>query len=199
MKESHLKEAMKRKIIMNDKWVIIEEFPNYSICKEGIVMNNKTHHLKYPSIGARGYPVVSLRKNNKTYLRTIHILLGRAFILNDDIINKTQINHIDGDKTNYNLNNLEWVSQQENNIHARKTGLHKSDGDKAVIQLENNNTILHEYKSASEASRQTGISRSSICQVCNHYINSKGSRRLTAGGYKWEWKEQYNEKQLDNQ
>ena len=101
---------------------------------------------------------------------------------------KTQINHIDGNKENFDLSNLEWVTPQENIIHARKTGLHTSDGDKAVIQLSKNGEIIAEYKSASEASRQTGIGRANIYNVCRHYISKDGKRYLTAGGYKWEWK-----------
>lgn len=169
-------------------WVILQEFPDYSISKSGLIKNNKTGRIKYPSIGAKGYPVVSLQKDGKQYLRTIHILLGRTFIYNDNPQEKTQINHIDGNKENFNLSNLEWVTPQENVIHARKTGLHTSDGDKAVIQLSKDGKIIAEYKSASEASRQTGINRGNICKVSNHYISKEGKRSLTAGGYKWEWK-----------
>ena len=172
----------------NEYWVILQEFPDYSISKSGFIKNNKTGHIKHPSIGARGYPVVSLQKDGKQYLRTIHILLGRTFIYNDNPKEKTQINHIDGNKENFNLSNLEWVTPQENIIHARKTGLHISDGDKAVIQLSKDGEIIAEYKSASEASRQTGIGRANICNVCRHYVSKEGKRYLTAGGYKWEWK-----------
>lgn len=173
---------------MEEKWSIIEEFPNYQISTLGKIYNIKTKKYKKISLGARGYPVVSLRKDGKTYLRTIHILLGRAFIKNDDPEHKIQINHIDGDKTNYNLNNLEWVTPQENNLHARKTGLHTSDGDKAVIQYDLNGNFIAEYKSASEASRQTGIGRGNICNVCRKALNQHENPYKTAGGYKWEWK-----------
>ena len=171
-----------------EKWVIIQEFPDYSICKDGKVKNNKTGYIKYPSNGTRGYPVVSLQKDGKRYLRTIHILLGRTFIYNDNPTIKTQINHIDGNKMNFKLDNLEWVTPQENIIHARKTGLHKTDGDKAVIQLTKQGDFIAEYKSASEASRQTGICRSNICNVCRGTLNRHGNPIKTAGGYIWIWK-----------
>ena len=179
---------MRKNVNDIDEWVILEEFPSYSINRKGFVKKNETGHIKIPSMGTRGYPVVSLQKNKKTYLRTIHILLGRTFIFNNDPIHKTQINHIDGDKANYNLSNLEWVTPQENNNHARCTGLHLSDGDKAVIQLDQNNNIIAEYRSASEASRITGIGRANICNVCRHYVSKDNRHYYTAGGYKWEWK-----------
>ena len=167
---------------MDEEWVTIEEFPKYEVSKDGRVRNKETGHIKSPSRGGLGYPVVSLWKDDKQYLRTIHILLGRTFIPNPD--NKPQINHIDGNKENYNLENLEWVTPLENMSHARRTGLHKSDGDKAVLQFTKNGSLLHEYKSASEASRATGINRGNISVVARGNGRSK-----TAGGYIWKYKE----------
>ena len=173
---------------VEEKQTTIEEFPNYQISTLGRVFNTITKKYKQISLGQRGYPVLSLRKDGKTYIRTIHILLGRAFIKNDDAEHKTQINHIDGDKTNYSLDNLEQVTPKENILHARKTGLHISDGDKAVIQYSLDGEFIAEYKSASEASRQTGIGRANICNVCRKALNQHGNPYKTAGGYKQEWK-----------
>lgn len=70
-----------------------------------------------------GYITVSLNKNNKTKICTIHRLVAIAFIENPE--NKIQVNHIDGDKSNNTVDNLEWVSQEENMQHAVNTGLLK--------------------------------------------------------------------------
>lgn len=170
---------------MSEKeWKTVDEFPNYEISKNGFVRNKTTGHIKKPSIGKRGYPSISIYKNGNAYQRTIHILLGRAFINNPE--NKPQINHIDGNKENYSLSNLEWNTPKENTDHARRTGLHKSDGDKAVIQKDLNGKITNRFRSASEASRITGIGRSSICNVCNKRF-CNGRHNYTAGGYKWDW------------
>lgn len=167
---------------MNDEiiWKTIDEFPNYDINNLGQVRNNKTGYIKKPSIGKRGYSVVSLQKDRKQYLKTIHRLIAKAFI--DNPYNKPEINHIDGDKTNYSLDNLEWCTAQENNIHMRKTGLHKSDGDKKVAQYDKNWNLINTYKSASEAARVLNLNRADICSVC------RGTTRLrTVGGCYWRY------------
>ena len=166
-------------------WKIIEEFPCYSISNYGKVINNKTNKLKTFSVGKEGYPYFSFWKNKKQYCRKLHVLLARAFIPNPE--NFPQVNHIDGNKKNFSLENLEWVTAKENNIHARRTGLHKSDGDKSVLQFDKSGNFIAEFKSASEASRKTLISRGNICNVANHRVIGN-KRILSAGGYKWEWK-----------
>lgn len=146
-----------------DEWITIEDFPKYEITKNGRVRNKETQHIKTPSPGKRGYPVVSLWKDGKQYLRTIHILLARTFIPNPE--NKPQVNHIDGNKENYDLGNLEWVSARENVLHAKRTGLQKSDGDKVVRQYTKTGDLVCTYKSASEAARENGYTRSAICNA----------------------------------
>lgn len=163
------------------EWYPIDGFPDYEIRKDGYARNKKTGKIKTPSLGHRGYPVHSLRDHDgKFYLRTVHTLLARAFIPNP--IGKPEVNHIDGDKTNYSIENLEWCTRAENDAHARRTGLHKSDGDKEVVQYTKGGKLVATYKSASYASRVTGIGRSNICNVACHRGYCK-----TAGGYKWEW------------
>lgn len=162
------------------EWVTIEEFPNYQITKDGKIRNKSTQKIRKNSLGHLGYPVVSLRKNGKMYLRTIHILLARTFIPNPE--NKPEVNHIDGNKANYKLENLEWVTRKENDNHARRTGLHKSDGDKPVLQYTKDMNFIRRYKSASEAARVTGFSRSQISNV------ARGQKRCkTCHGYIWKY------------
>ena len=62
------------------------------------------------------YPTVF---NGGTFF--VHKLIAEAFLPNPD--HKSQINHIDGDKNNYSVENLEWVTPSENMVHAYKTGL----------------------------------------------------------------------------
>lgn len=68
-----------------------------------------------------GYWGVLLTKNNKSMCYSIHRLVAKAFLPNPE--NKTQVNHIDGDKQNNSVTNLEWCTPKENIQHAWRTGL----------------------------------------------------------------------------
>lgn len=160
-------------------WIDIEEFPNYEISNKARIRKKDTKKVRKISVGKRGYPVISLKKEGKLYLRTLHILFARAFIPNPE--NKPQVNHIDGDKCNCSLTNLEWVSCKENNAHARKTGLHISDGDKRIGQYKDG-ILIRIFKSASEASRITKFNRGNICSC------ARGNTKLkTTKGYEWKY------------
>jgi hypothetical protein len=69
------------------------------------------------------YLCVNLYKNGKLKIMKVHRLVGFAFLNNE--LNKPVINHIDGNKQNNILSNLEWSSIKENNIHAWEMGLKK--------------------------------------------------------------------------
>lgn len=69
----------------------------------------------------KGYYQIHLHKNGVCKTSKIHRLVAEAFIPNP--LNKSQVNHIDGNKINNNVENLEWATQEENMQHAYKTGL----------------------------------------------------------------------------
>jgi DNA invertase Pin-like site-specific DNA recombinase len=69
----------------------------------------------------KGYKVVTLYKDGKQKVKEVHRLIAEAFIPNEE--NKPQVNHINGDKTDNSLNNLEWVTVSENIQHAFDNGL----------------------------------------------------------------------------
>jgi len=78
-----------------------------------------------------GYRRVQLRDRNGRYKgRLVHRLVAEAFIPNPE--NKPCINHIDGDKANNHIDNLEWCTYSENNKHAFRTGLKVMEGHNAV-------------------------------------------------------------------
>lgn len=71
------------------------------------------------TLNNRGYLTVVIRR--KTHM--LHRLVAQAFLPNPE--NKAMVNHLDGDKQNNHVSNLEWCTVQENNQHARETGLHR--------------------------------------------------------------------------
>lgn len=74
-----------------------------------------------PSTISKGYKGVILTKDKKRYPKKVHRLVAQEFIPNPE--NKPQINHIDCNKTNNSVENLEWCTNSENQIHAYKHGL----------------------------------------------------------------------------
>ena len=89
----------------------IKDFPNYTIDEYGTVTNKHSRIMKQ-LLNSNTYFRVNLRKNGESYAKSVHRLLGEAFIPNPD--NKPCIDHIDRNKQNNSLDNLRWVTHQEN-------------------------------------------------------------------------------------
>lgn len=104
-------------------WKQIEGFEDYSVSSYGRVISSKYNKrsILVGGVKKNGYPFVLLSKNNKRFLRTVHRLVAIAFLPNPE--NKKEVNHIDGNKRNANVSNLEWATRLENGSHASACGL----------------------------------------------------------------------------
>ena len=101
----------------------------YAVSSDGKVINLKTGYIMKPFINHKGYHVVHLSHNKKSYTIPIHRLVALEFIPNPD--NKPQVNHIDGVKSNNSVQNLEWCTCKENIHHAEEHNLrHYNHGSK---------------------------------------------------------------------
>ena len=114
-----------------------------------------------------GYIIVSLYYENNNYLRRVHRLVAEAFLPNPD--NLPVVNHIDGNKSNSKLCNLEWVSILDNMAHAIQTGLRDGHG---IFTSDEVAAILNSYNtsdvSQTELARFYGVSVSVISNIVNH-------------------------------
>lgn len=121
--------------------------------KKGVIMRDyKPHHS--------GYIYIYLRVNIDKY--ALHRLVAQTFIPN--LENKPFVNHIDGNKLNNAVSNLEWVTCAENNLHNHKIGLIKCFKRK-VGQYDLEMNEINRFESIKETSYKTQISLSCIKDV----------------------------------
>lgn len=151
-------------------------------------------HIRYgrvlsKAIGTTGYYIIVLSKNSKTKQARIHRLVAEAFIDNPN--NYPCVNHIDGNKLNNNVDNLEWCSHSHNNKEAYRLGLKKSTwkgkinkenpNSKPIMQFDLEDNFIRNWESAEQVKRELGYCAENIRSCCN-------GRRKKANGYKWKFK-----------
>ena len=119
-----------------------------------------------------GYKVINLYKNGKSKFITVHRLVAYMFIPNDDPINKKCINHIDEDKTNNSVSNLEWCTVEYNNNHGTRnekvsnTQKLKGNNGNHIISIDINTKEIVKYVSAEEVERNDGFRSETINRKC---------------------------------
>lgn len=159
-----------------ETFVKIEGFENYEVSNLGKVRNMKTGKILKPQPDKDGYLRLGLYENNKKKKLFLHRIIATTFIDNPE--GKPCVNHIDENKLNNDLSNLEWCTVRENIIHGTRTKRVAEKLSQKVIQLDLNDNILNVFKSMRQAERETGIPNGSISSCCNGKLKS-------AGGFKW--------------
>lgn len=169
----------------------IKGFPQYYITDTGDVYsrvrpnNYRIKKLKTVFGGTSGYPFVGLWKEGKHYNKMIHRMVAETFIPNPE--NKPQVNHIDGNKFNNNVSNLEWVTDSENKKHRYKVlgynspnkgKFGKDNGKSKIVQQIKDGNVIAEFYGVGDAHRRTGIDINSINRCCL-------GQQDFAGGYQW--------------
>jgi hypothetical protein len=142
-------------------WLNSKMLDGYKISISGKVINTKGKLLKSLDNG-RGY--IRINVSNKTYY--IHRLVADAFIPNP--LNKPAVNHIDGNKANNHVSNLEWVTHSENSIHAISTGLNNCRGEsntRAKLSNQDAINIINDSRKLKEIALDYGVSYKKISDI----------------------------------
>jgi hypothetical protein len=155
-----------------------KEIPGYSqymISRNGDVYSKVIKCLCCKTILPNGYHKIKLKGDNKYKDMYIHVLVAITY-LHHIPSSKYVVNHIDGNKGNNVVDNLEIITHKENMSHSVKLN-DKTIFRRAVCYTNPNGEVI-QYRSAKEASVHTGIDNSSILKSCK-------SEHKTAGKIKW--------------
>jgi len=173
---------------MKEIWKTIDGFNgDYEVSNLGNVRSYKHRKPKLMALcDYRGYKRIELFKDGFGRLYSVHRLVANAFIKNNK--NKETVNHLNGIKSDNRVENLEWATRSENDLHAFSIGLRKphpsmkgrygkdNPKSKPVEQLTKDGILIKRFSGVSDAIRMTGIGN--ISNACI-------GRRNSAGGYLW--------------
>lgn len=155
-------------IYYKDGFRYIPSFPRYAINIDGEVLDTLTNLIctnrKKDTTGYERVYIYSPDQNSNRFI-AIHRLLCLAWLPNSDFLLRPYINHIDGDKTNNKLENLEWCSLVENSQHAFRTGLVGS-----AVKIKTRDRFTGEvtvYNTVSEMSKKLGMTSISATNFIN--------------------------------
>ncbi len=177
-------------------YIVIEDFPKYEINNQGDIRFVSTKKTKYTNTNKQGYKVVMFKKGGKTYSKKIHRYVAQYFLEEPTIELKEEcarnypyvvcVNHIDHDKLNNDVTNLEWCTHKHNTQESWRVGntpaLKGESNGRAVL----NESLVHEMCAAFEK----GMMPTKAVEVFG--VSRQQATKIRAG---FAWKhisEQYN-------
>ena len=140
----------------------------YAVTPEGEVYSYKSKKFLKPGVNQKGYLVVNLCKDGQRKMYSLHRLIAEAYIPNQN--NLPQVDHINEDKTNNCVNNLQWITNRDN---VRKSI------NKPILQFDLDGNFIREWECATDVGRE----------VQSHICDCLKGKRKTACGYIWKYKE----------
>lgn len=167
---------------MEEIWVDVKDFEGYyqvsnlgrvkrlagsPRCKEDRILKQGSQKT--------GYLFVNLSKNGKYTIKRVHRLVMENFCPVENMEN-LQVNHLDEDRTNNRLDNLQWCTCQENLNYKNRAKKYGMSRGKKVLCVETG----IDYYCTREAERQTGIAHT-------HISDAARNNKHTAGGYHWKY------------
>ena len=168
---------------MKELWKELDDLPNYEISNMGRLRNKNTLRILKTRISKLGYEQITITYGGEKYFRTIHRLVATAFLINPD--NKPEVNHIDENKLNNSVGNLEWVTRKENLNHGAWKLKKIQSRDKAIYAYKDGEVL--EFPSTKICAQTLGLIPTNVTQALKR-LNKDGSKK-TIKGFTFEYKE----------
>lgn len=142
----------------------MKEYDGFLVDENFDIYNKRTGKKLKPFIGTDGYLQVSARiGNNKAYHKRVHVILAHCFISNPN--NYKYVNHIDSNKLNNSLDNLEWCTNSYNVYHGWHSGNRTHKNNTTINVKTKDGFFVGSYKSIRECSRELNLDRHKIARV----------------------------------
>lgn len=141
----------------------MKEYDGFLVDDDLNIYSKRTGRMLTPYVGTDGYPQVQYRNDNhKAHHNRVHVIYAHCFIPNPN--NYKYVNHIDSDKTNNSLSNLEWCTNSYNVKHCWDSGkrTHKNN---TAITASLDGKIVGEFSSIRECGRTLNLDRHKIARV----------------------------------
>ena len=171
-----------------ERWMPIEGYEKYLVSNTGKIKGYRGRLLTF-TLDKDGYETVSLCKNSKQKTFMVHRIVAKAFIPNTE--NLQTVDHIDGNKRNNSVDNLQWLSRRDNvrKYHReqghrlfetpRVKGRVKGESKRIrVNQFTRSGELVNTFISFMDAERKTGVRYGNISMCVNGH-------KPSAGGYVW--------------
>lgn len=150
---------------------------NYSITEDGKVYNNQTKKWLSGKIDKKGYRWYHLKINGKDKVISAHRMVLETYKPNPNS-KFLDVNHINCNKLDNTVNNLEWVTKQENNLHAMEHNLIKTC---PIYAFNEKKELIGSWKTLEELKKMTGWQVGVISKNC------KEEKRIKINGYYWSY------------
>lgn len=169
------------------RFEILHDHPDYAVTKSGKVYSRKSGKWKplKPQTDTDGYLQVRLCDSTSKRLTFVHRLVAETYI--PQKVGCDEVNHIDGNKQNNNIKNLEWCTRRDNMLHAHRIGLASTQKPIIATNLNTGKQLI--FSGQREAARRLDIDQGNI----NHALKRTNG---TAYGYRFEYLSEVGDKNV---